>query len=214
MIDWNPRLPAWTFGACYAGVNLPGCLIQKVLHCQDKSVPAPIQDWDRGLAACGVFNRTVVEIPVFHVQPVAQAGFVTASVGMKGKGAACESQGLGMLPPGIEKKFLGKKDTNSNLNDEQQLLFDELERLVPTKKVEQSMTTPCFILSRKTVRAQLRCHKAALEKAVGDLERLKVQMCLSVKTQPHEMVLKEAYEAGYLGEVITTAEMRACLDAG
>ena len=43
---------------------------------------------------------------------------------------------------------------------------------------------------------------------VGRYDRLhssdfKVQLCLSVKTQPHEMVLKEAHEAGYLGEVIT-----------
>lgn len=156
----------------------------------------------------------MVEIPVFHVQPVAEAGFVTATLGNKGKGVAFESQHLAMLPPTMEKKFLGMKDTNTNLNDEQRLLFDELERLVPTRKDEECMVTPCFILSRKTVRLQLRSHKTALEKAVGDFDRLKVQMCLSVKTQPHEMVLKEAREAGYLGEVITKAEMRSCLDAG
>merc|ERR1719233_83166 len=103
-----------------------------------------------------------------------------------------------MLPPVMKNRFLGMKDTNSNLNDEQQLLFEELKRLVPTKKVEQTMITPCFILSRKTVRAQLRSHRTALENAVGDLDNLKIQMCLSVKTQPHEMVLKEAHEAGYL----------------
>jgi len=214
MIDWNPRFPAWTFGACYAGVNLPGCLIQKVLNYQDKEVPAPVQDWDRGLSACGVFNRSVVEIPVFHVQPVAHAGFVALDVGQKGKGSACESQRLAMLPPAIEKRFLNMEDTHLNLNDEQQQVLKEVQRLVPTKIQEQAMTTPCFILSRETVRTQLKSHKTALESAVGQLDSLKLQMCISVKTQPHNMVLDEARKAGYLGEVITKAEMRACLDAG
>jgi len=214
MIDWNPRFPAWSFGSCYAGVNLPGSLIQKVLHFQDRSVPPPIQDWDRGLSASGVFNRSVVEIPVFHIQPVANAGFVDLTSGGKGKGAAPRPQRLAMLPPVIEKRFLSMDDINCKLNEEQRLLYQELERLVPTKKEEQTMKTPCFILSRETVRAQLKSHKKALERAVEELDCLEVQMCLSVKTQPHKMVLEEAREAGYLGEVITKAEMRACLDAG
>jgi diaminopimelate decarboxylase len=89
----------------------------------------------------------------------------------------------------------------------------ELNRLIPEDTSE--LSTPRFVLSRETVREQLEGHKVAVERALAEIENAPaLKMCLSVKTQPHPAVLAEAKAAGYLGEVITSTEMHACLDAG
>ena len=56
-IDWNPRFPSWIYGGTFAGVNLPGMLLQHAL-CGIGKVPI---DRYRSLCASGVgrFTRTV-----------------------------------------------------------------------------------------------------------------------------------------------------------
>ena len=90
----------------------------------------------------------------------------------------------------------------------------ELRRLLPVDPAA-STQTPRFVLSLDTVRESLLSHKNAVETAMAAAgSPCEVDMCLSVKTQPHIAVLKEARECGYRGEVITFAEMRGCLAAG
>ena len=234
-IDWNPRFPAWIFAGTYAGVNLPAALVQHALHQRTGGlVPFPTADLELGATASGGFTRTVVEVPTLNCQQFAHsgiAGFATTNytkAGISPHGSAP----LDILPPGVvvsgkPKDAVAGSATDTEASviergedevlpdmEDRSMLATEINRLIPAKPTSQ-LQTPCFVLSRKTVKEQLASHRDAVQTAIDQLDApLKLQMCLSVKTQPHPVVLAEAKAAGYCGEVITTAEMRACLDAG
>ena len=90
----------------------------------------------------------------------------------------------------------------------------EVQTLCSIAKPAELLPTPHFIMSLNIVRANLLSNKAALQAAVDQMPNpVPLVMCVSVKTQPQQL-LKVVKECGYLGEVITTAEMRASLDAG
>ena len=98
--------------------------------------------------------------------------------------------------------------------DERVVREEELRRLLPADPSQETQT-PRFVLCLKTVRESLLSHKGAVEAAMAKAGNpCAVDMCLSVKTQPHPSVLRVAKECGYRGEVITFAEMQGCLDAG
>jgi hypothetical protein len=275
-IDWNPRFPAWIFGGCYAGVNLPAALVQHALHkISGGVVPFPEDVLLASATATGGFTRTCIEIPQFHTHAIGVPGFPgfveSAGIGKAGSGAAPTSDKMNALPKGIKlgpqdpvsegndeesakskKKKESKKDKDKKKktkkkkdkkkpqqqngvggdteNDEEDDASDnedeakpdmraratverELNALIPANTT--GLSTPRFVLSRQTVREQLLGHKAAIANALAELTNPPAfKMCLSVKTQPHPVILAEAKQAGYLGEVITSAEMHACLDAG
>jgi len=56
LFDWNPRFPAWVFGATLCGYNLPACLLRSEI---DDSEPFETDATD----APREFTRVVVEIP-------------------------------------------------------------------------------------------------------------------------------------------------------
>jgi diaminopimelate decarboxylase len=55
LLEWNPRFPAWVYGAALAGRNLPAALLRGAL-----GIAAP----PRRPAATREFTRVVVEVPV------------------------------------------------------------------------------------------------------------------------------------------------------
>ena len=262
-IDWNPRFPAWIFGGCYAGVNLPAALVQHALHKQSGgAVPFPTDVVEASETAVGGFTRTAVEIPRRNCSFHAQDGWNLFGANQAGKGGGAPSNAkskMPQLPPGIKlgPLFEGRASpaahveegagaaaesadgggddavraeaTEETAGDEAEVSEDPMEALPDLKARKQltlelnrllpantsDVSTPRFMLSRATVRDQLISHKEAIERALAQLTNPPaLKMCLSVKTQPHPVVLAEARDAGYLGEVITSAEMHACLDAG
>jgi len=81
IVDWNPRFPANIFGACHAGVNVPGALVQHYMHrhpdyaracAAAAAVPFPL-DQGRAAVADAYYGRTVVEIAWQHTQPILTA---------------------------------------------------------------------------------------------------------------------------------------------
>src|SRR6185436_6663550 len=55
LLEWNPRFPAWVYGAALAGRNLPAALVRHALG---------LGDGPRALSGSAEFTRVVVEVPV------------------------------------------------------------------------------------------------------------------------------------------------------
>lgn len=93
----------------------------------------------------------------------------------------------------------------------------------------EDIQTPTYLLSSDSILGSLRSYKQLIEDAARDAEskfvteaeessivesKIQVQMCLSVKTQPHAQVLKLGRKEGYFAECISLAEVRAALQTG
>jgi diaminopimelate decarboxylase len=93
------------------------------------------------------------------------------------------------------------------------LVHRELMRLCLSGEQMAGLATPRFVLSRHTVRDCLTdCHRTLTQAVRGT--GLQYRLGLSIKTQPHRMVLEEARQAHFCPEVISSAEMHTALEAG
>ena len=100
-IDWNPRFPAWIFGASCVGVNMPAALIQHAMHASGRGkLGFPEEDRAAVRHAIGGFSRTVIEIPMVNIHQGAFSMVADSlSGGAKGKGSCGKPAPIPMLPP-------------------------------------------------------------------------------------------------------------------
>ena len=91
----------------------------------------------------------------------------------------------------------------------------EVQTLSSIAKPAELLPTPHFIMSLNIVRARPALQQGRVAGRGGpDAQPRPMSMCVSIKTQPQQQLRKVVKECGYLAVVITTAEMRASLDAG
>lgn len=92
----------------------------------------------------------------------------------------------------------------------------ELKRLLPGEHTLAKLAnaTPRFLMSRASVRSLLMAAQQTITAAAAQAGIPDVMTCLSLKTQPHHIVLEEARELGFFPEAISSAEARTALHAG
>ena len=189
LLEWNPRFPAWVFGAALSGRNLPATLVRAVLG---------IAESPRLLSRCREFTRIVVEVPVradlpLPLLPEPEHGQIYAS----GKyGAALDaivpllathrkveqSPGLASLPPEIEADLCAS-----------------------ARVVE----TPQRIFLPRTAAAAFARFEAGIV-----VDGVTLHYAYSLKTDPDAEYLTLARKAGMLAECISQFEVRRALENG
>jgi diaminopimelate decarboxylase len=92
----------------------------------------------------------------------------------------------------------------------------ELKRLLPGEHTlgKLANATPRFLMSRASVRSLLTAAQQTITAAAAQAGIPDVMTCLSIKTQPHHIVLEEALKLGFYPEAISSAEARTALHAG
>jgi len=202
IIDFNPRFPAWIFGSCHGGINLVGLLMQEITGIVTDDVTSPVLGGD--------FIRTVLEVPVDNqtVQPLLLTcpGSFNCSINSKGKGSVTvhpsrfgEIAAL-TLDDSDDSDFESEDEaTSATVDDEDTWVLD----------VNKFDSTPQYML-----------HEATLCKTIDTITNftksldIETMIGLSVKTQPHNLILRCAKQAGWKAECISQAEVQKSLDAG
>ncbi len=191
LIDWNPRFPAWLYGATLAGHNLPARLLEAAGFGKPEETSCVSQE----------FSRIVTEIPV-------RAGYALPPLAA----SASEKKGLvGKHPSGmplLAKKLSGKaaKQLSSPPSIPECILQDlsnlEFDRIA----------TPQRIFLEQTARRQFSTVQALLDehKELQDM----VYFAYSMKTSPHPRLLQLTLDHGFYIEVINELELKRALECG
>eukprot|EP01032_Pedospumella_encystans_P011823 gene11823-13720_t len=243
VVDFNPRFPAWIFASAYSGCNLPALLLAAavrdctVMKNRPKSTggadESPYFSSTSDMAVdeplvvphSVAFVRSLIEVPVVHtphnrVLPRLGGG---SFAGVKGKAGlraqrfttSCsivpqtDMQVLQSNPCGVVSQ--GTSEAFRHLANDLRRLTTTAKSLIRANAIE---CTSRYILCTLTLEITLqRMQKLFAEAAVPS--QLPVQLCLSVKTQPHTALIQLAAQAGYLAECIDLAEVyHAVLNGG
>jgi len=184
VIDWNPRFPAWVYGATSAGYNLPGELVRAALGLGSSGHSAKEE---------GVFVRAVYELSTSRPVPSLQAER-HASSGKHPSGMPHLSRRLSRVSarpmrapemPGVETELAGIS----------------------------VRSTPARVFLRDTARRQFKQAAEAVE-AWGSASGTAIRMAFSIKTDPDPEVLNLARGNGLLAEAISQLEAAQALRHG
>lgn len=191
LIDWNPRFPAWIYGATLAGHNLPALLIESATGIHPAGTPFIAQD----------FTRVVAEVPCradFPLPPLSEPSVKLDTVLSKHpSGMPRLARRLGLSKPQhLEQKF-----------EVSQQVSDDLHSLDIA-----NLKTPCRVYLRRTALARFE-HYGRLAHEISD-RRVRVQMAYSIKTDPDAWLLRLALDCGMLAEAISQLEVEQALTNG
>lgn len=183
-IDWNPRFPAWIFGAAIAGHNLPADLIAAA-NGGARAVGRPVS---------GAFTRVVYEIPArFGV-----LSYVSGPTRPTGKHPS------GM--PELAHRLSDKSRTRGSPRRLEASLDSELVRV-------RSRATPTRVLLHDTASRRL-LEASNTAKRLRPQDGPEVRFAYSVKTDPDARLLDLAHRNGFLAECISQDEAGSALAAG
>lgn len=191
LIDWNPRFPAWIYGATIAGHNLPASLIQSATGVRPVETPIISQD----------FTRVVLEIPCrpdFPLSPLPEPPIEPDNV-------------LSKHPSGMPKlakrlRLSSQKCMEQGPEIPRQIL-DDIESLNIS-----NLETPYRLQLHRTALARFE-RFANLASELSD-SRIMVQFAYSIKTDPDDWLLKAAFDCGMLAEAISQLEVERALSNG
>ena len=169
------------------------------------------------------FVRSLIEIPVVHTLhrrrlPSHAGGAHLGKKKGKEDSLPCEQASSYNVLPHISSSILKGEYGMYGVNEAFLLLAHDLRRLTTTTKslirADAVACTPRYILCTLTLENTLqRMQKLFAEVAAPTQQP--VQLCLSVKTQPHTALIRLAAQAGYLAECIDLAEVyHAVLNGG
>lgn len=191
MIDWNPRFPAWIYGATLAGHNLPAQLLEAAGLAKPQSTPRVSEE----------FSRIVIEVPVkagYTLPPCSPPGrFVGNLAGKHPSGMPLLAKRLAgevsrgcLEPPSVP---------NTMLKDLQKQDFEK-------------MSTPRWVFLDETARKQF----SRVREAVDENEEIRdlVYLAYSMKANPHPGLLQLVLEHQFLVEVINELELNYALSCG
>lgn len=192
IIDWNPRFPAWIYGATIAGSNMPATLLEVA-----SAIP-----YSRRKLTTLEFTRIVYEIPVLKSFPLpalpepTPKGYNLVSKhpsGMSSLSAKLNrplphSQ-IGSLPKGIL----------AGIREEAQFW--------------QSCHTPSRIILRQVQKKQFE-QFATLAESLSITHDITINVAYSVKTDPSELFISEALQHGMLVEAISLMEAQKAVACG
>lgn len=186
VIDWNPRFPAWIYGATLAGHNLPAQLVSAVSG-MEPAQRAPESN---------EFTRVVVEIPTNKRLPLMTLEESTAnSFGWFSK----HPSGMPQLAKRLRSQEQPRpvKVTEAGAGDLEAELRDASATVA---------ATPQRVLLKK--RARMLFEQAAEAARCASKGGVTFHLAYSIKTDPSPDLLMLALEAGMLAEAISLPEMR------
>ena len=205
LLEWNPRFPAWIHGATLGGHNMIGILIAGATGIPFANAMEP---------AAQEFTRVVLEIPVKRTLPLSPLPEPIA-----GRTGHSLKHPSGLL--GFAEKLHKQKSTSSNPGDNADCQYKGQQELpyMPRTFVNDisainldGVITPSFLFL-KTTAAEL-FEKAADAACKASTDKIKVINAYSIKTNPHERMLRNALDAGFLAETISPPEVRKVMDMG
>jgi diaminopimelate decarboxylase len=190
-LEWNPRFPAWVYGAALAGRNLPAALVRSALG---------IAQPPRSLFSRTEFTRVVVEVPVRTDLPLPLTAEPEHGYGnTSGKYAA----GLGAIMP-----MLAVDDSRTGLPAALPTLSPETEADL-CAAAAMAVETPYRLFLRQTAEVAF----ARLETGVA-MDGVRLHYAYSLKTCPDADYLALARKAGMLAECISQLEVRRAVESG
>ncbi len=200
LMEFNPRFPAWIYGATIAGVNLPAMMLAEAGQIHPGLAP---------VASSSEFTRIVTEIPVLPQISLPQVrqpehGDVSAQ-GKYGAGlSALETQ---LLDPPLSSAAVpsAATRTSTNLNS----IFDR--SLLAATKSATSEHTPTRIYLTDVIAERFRAATSLNAMRHADCQ---LQVAYSIKTCPDPVYLQQARSAGMLAEAISMAEVELALASG
>ena len=183
LIDWNPRLPAWVYGATLTGTNLPALLLAELT---DK---IPGEKGPQGHE----FTRIVEEHPVRESHPLPQpASEDHASLKPDSKHPS------GM--PQLARRSSPDSDLHGGLTEVDEHIHADLDDIDLA-----SLETPERVWMERATQKGFSTAQAALQDITPPA--VSVQLAYSVKTNPHPKLLELAKQQQLFAEVITGEEL-------
>jgi len=204
LIEWNPRFPAWIYGATIAGHNLPAKLIEAASGEAGLKIPVISTD----------FIRVVYEIPtkINLDEPV------VSKLSMEQIHISKHPSGMPLLARTLYK-FTPLHDllTRYRYMDDKkhkQMRCVKTMHLRTLKRYANSCEkTPTFIFLEKILKNRLMKTKHILNNISEELG-VDISAAYSIKTNPDERVLKMALSNGFLAEAISWLEVEKALKCG
>lgn len=189
IVEWNPRFPAWVHGATLAGHNIPAQLVGLGTG---ESPREAIGRGDR-------FIRVVLEIPA-RPSPQMRLPYQDPNgSGLPGK----HPSGMPSLSArlGVGRRSPSRRPRSAEAGPE--LDFDRLDGVAET---------PARLFLPAAAAANF--DQAMTGAQIASSERTRVDVALSIKTDPRPELLRMAVDRGLLLEAISQAEVLAGLGAG
>ena len=190
LLEWNPRFPAWIYGAALAERNLPAALLRSALG---------IAEAPRGCAAVAEFTRVVVEVPVRPELPLPLPTEPEHGYGIDtGKYGASLRALMPTLMADAEAAPHPAALPRVSTETEQDLLAAAPEIATPHRLFLPRTATTAF---------------ARLSTEVA-IDGTTLHYAYSLKTCPDAEYLALARDAGMLAECISQFEVRRAIESG
>lgn len=217
IIDANPRFPAWIYACSHIdGCNLPSDLIRHAVQVSNGGVEwdlSPYLNFQKFS-----FARTVVEEPTKHFELCRKDKDFFEVMLHSTKGVREEDKE-------VPVPYHGQRDVENGHQVEATIakMVADDEAQTPRSLLSSSRTldvkhTPTYVLDIPTMSAAMHKHSTFLQSVINAAQNsagsLSLQMCYSVKTQPHTAALQTAKNHGYYAECISMAEVRAAMCQG
>lgn len=231
LIDWNPRFPAWIYGAALAvQINPPLALISAAAfrlfnlqlldpHTHERLINGEILS----PLVTGHFTRTVIEQVNTGVQPLlvaapSESPLLRMGISLMGKGG-------GVTRPHPSRNTAGGKllrqDRSIHSQVERSFCLDRLPSSNDLHRVfaTDGADTPLLMFNHESMRSSIVDVKRAVTKPLDHLNEtfhkdVLVQFALSIKTNPSTEILTRALNERMIAEAISISEVRAALAAG
>ncbi len=198
LLEWNPRFPAWIYGATLAGQNLPGLLLEHITGAPAKK---PTENYQR-------FTSVVLEIPVhsanaslFPPKPIVSS-FDSSS--------REHPSHIPMLAKKLQE--LSKLNTKAS-SDESDIpsLPSSIIQDIATFNFTQ-IQTPCRLFLKTTAESLFKSSMEFIHRVNN--QPVTVAIAYSVKTNPDDRLIELAHHSGFLAEVISQLEVQKVLSKG
>jgi len=192
LMEWNPRFPAWIYGASHCGHNLPAGLVARALGMSVPELPEKTRSPRE-------FTRVVVEVPV---DPTFPLPLPKEPVGLVNAG----KYGAGLTE--LAKTLLPKNgETARETTAVSSVLAKELARVSAS-----SPASPQRHLMPEIARENFgRIADRARAASVG---KVPLRPAYSFKTSPDPEYLSLAREKNFLAECISLLEVKRALSVG
>jgi diaminopimelate decarboxylase len=185
LIDWNPRFPAWIYGAVIAGRNLPAYLIEAASGVPHVKTPGIARD----------FVRIIYEVPSkFYInEPLVIKSIREASY-KHPSGMPALSRRLKRTTPQAPQILSGVFPLDNDI-------ARELREKIKGK-------TPKYVFLESILEKQIDKLVSTLHTVAGEFPWINIRAAYSIKTNPDGRVLEIARRKGLMAEAISQLEVR------
>lgn len=190
LIDWNPRFPAWVYGATLAGHNLPAALVEEAVG--ERAFPTK--------TVASEFTRVVIEIPT-------RVGFdLPGPIPSDSDLYNLASKHPSGMPLLARRLYSSERTSERNPDPVPKTVLSDLQKVDVFK-----LSTPTRVLLPKTANRRFKTIADVIDSRASAVA---VRAAYSVKTNPDRRLMSMARDHGLLAEVITQAELNHALNSG